>query len=144
VDLAPGIPVAVALDRALAQHRLHGLRERLSGHVLGGEQVVRGLPALDQSEALQTVEKLVQAQRARAHGAGQLGEADRPRVEPRQQAEIARSPHQVEGLVGVEQEREQGSCVHPIFRVNRVHAAATLRTRWTSLSMKRSISSSVL
>ena len=138
VDLAPRIAVAVALDRALAEHRLHRRHQRLRGDVLGGEQVVRRLPALDEPEALEAVEKLVQAQRARAHRPGELAEADRSGVEPCEQAEAARRPHQVEGLVGVEQQGEQRP------RVDRVHAAAALRTRRTSSSMKRSISSSVL
>jgi hypothetical protein len=50
VDLAPRITVAVALDRPLAEHRLEGQRERLRRDVLGGEEVVRRLPPLDQTE----------------------------------------------------------------------------------------------
>lgn len=132
MKLAPGIRVAIPLDRMVPENGLDRRSQRLARDVPRGEQVVAGLLTHHQPQALEPVEKLVEPQWTRAGRVGEIRQRHRSGVEPRDHADVARRLHQIEGFLGVEQHAQQRP---------RAHDA---RARRTSSSMKRSTSSSVL
>jgi hypothetical protein len=133
VDLAPRILVAIALDRTLAQHGLGRIGQRIPRNVLRAQRIVGRLLASDEAEALETIEELVEAQRASPCRVDKRLQRDRACVEIGKDAQAARRLHQIESLVCVTQQAEERPRIHDTARASRASSA-----------IKPSISSSVL
>ena len=106
MDLPPRIAVAVLFDGPLPQDGLDGLRQRFPRPVARVEQLVGGLLANHQAEALEAVEELVKPQRKSPRRRDHFAERDWTGIQPREQAELAGRANQVQRLVGVKQHAE--------------------------------------